>query len=155
MSGDWRVAFVAGCGCCHYVYVKEQKKLAVPYHRPYIKVIYVERAIELLKGGDFPGCLSQGETVEEAVAMIEDAKRGWLEVSLELGHSIPEPTRDLAIAFSGKFNVRVPRTLHKLLVEKAAGEDVSLNQYILYQLSSAVGIQQPRKVSRSSEEPVR
>ena len=42
-----------GSGSSHYVYVKEQKKLAVPNHRPYIKVIYVERAIELLKGEDF------------------------------------------------------------------------------------------------------
>jgi predicted RNase H-like HicB family nuclease len=33
---------------------------------------------------ELPGCVSQGETVEEALAMIEDAIAGWLEVTAEL-----------------------------------------------------------------------
>nr|WP_302848012.1 toxin-antitoxin system HicB family antitoxin [Paenibacillus sp. OK003] len=37
--------------------------------------------------------------------------------------------------YSGKFNLRVPRSLHRQLVERAAAEDVSLNQYCLYKLS--------------------
>ncbi|MBL8156645.1 MAG: type II toxin-antitoxin system HicB family antitoxin [Anaerolineae bacterium] len=38
-----------------------------------------------------PGCVSDGETPDEAILMIEDAKRGWLESALELGIPIPEP----------------------------------------------------------------
>ena len=38
-----------------------------------------------------PGCMSDGETQLEALEMIEDAKRGWLESSLAHGDPIPEP----------------------------------------------------------------
>lgn len=38
-----------------------------------------------------PGCMSDGETQQEALAMIEDAKRLWLESCLEHGDPIPEP----------------------------------------------------------------
>jgi antitoxin HicB len=37
------------------------------------------------------GCITQAETWEEIGMMIEDAKRGWLEVALEHGDEIPEP----------------------------------------------------------------
>lgn len=37
--------------------------------------------------------------------------------------------------YSGKFLVRVPKSLHKRLAEEAALEGVSLNQYALYKLS--------------------
>jgi len=38
-----------------------------------------------------PGCMSDGETQLEALAMIEDAKRGWIESSLKHNDPIPEP----------------------------------------------------------------
>ncbi|MCL6443820.1 MAG: type II toxin-antitoxin system HicB family antitoxin [Alicyclobacillus sp.] len=87
---------------------------------------------------DLPGCLTQGETIEEALRMIQEAKRAWLEVALEDGRPIPEPSD--AEEFSGKFNVRVPKSLHKALVENARREGVSLNQYIIYQLSKSSGV---------------
>ena len=34
---------------------------------------------------ELPGCMSQGETAEEALEMIQDAMRGWIEVELEDG----------------------------------------------------------------------
>jgi antitoxin HicB len=40
------------------------------------------------------GCITQGETWDEIGMMIEDAKRGWLEVALEHGDTIPEPMRE-------------------------------------------------------------
>ena len=88
---------------------------------------------------DLPGCISQGETVEEAVSMIEDAKRGWLELALEQGAEIPEPTAMVSADYSGKFNVRVPKSLHKSLVENAKTENVSLNQLVVYHLSKSIG----------------
>ncbi len=42
---------------------------------------------------ELPGCMSEGDTPEEAVEMIRDAMRGWIEVSLEDGDPIPEPRR--------------------------------------------------------------
>ena len=40
---------------------------------------------------DLPGCMSQGETAEEALEMIRDAQRGWIDLALEDGREIPLP----------------------------------------------------------------
>lgn len=40
---------------------------------------------------ELPGCMSQGGTPNEAVEMIQDAMRCWIEVSLEDGDPIPVP----------------------------------------------------------------
>lgn len=88
------------------------------------------------------GCMSQGETAEEAVAMIREAMELWLEVSLEDGLPIPEPRPEEE--YSGKFVVRVPRSLHRQLVEAAAEDGVSLNQYINVALARAVAPMLPR-----------
>lgn len=37
------------------------------------------------------GCMTNGESREDALAMIDDAKLLWLETALELGKTIPEP----------------------------------------------------------------
>jgi len=37
------------------------------------------------------GCMTQGSSRDEALQMLDEAKRAWLEVSLERGHAIPEP----------------------------------------------------------------
>jgi antitoxin HicB len=83
------------------------------------------------------GCTGQGDTAEEAIAMIQEAMSLWLEVALEEGLPIPEPRPDEA--YSGKFVVRVPRSLHRELVETAEHEGVSLNQYINVALAHSVG----------------
>jgi len=87
---------------------------------------------------ELPGCISQGETKEEALTMIEDAKKGWLETRLETGRQIPEPVK-ADEEYSGKFNVRVPKSLHKALSDKAKAENVSLNQLIIFHLSRGIG----------------
>ena len=86
---------------------------------------------------ELPGCMSQGDTSEEAIQMIRDAMSGWIEVALEDGDSIPQP-RELD-DYSGKFVVRVPRSLHRDLIETAEREGVSLNQYICTTLARSVG----------------
>jgi antitoxin HicB len=90
------------------------------------------------------GCMSQGDTAEEAVVMIQEAMELWLEVALEDGAPIPEP-RPLE-DYSGRFVVRVPRSLHRELVESATREGVSLNQYINVALAKAVA--QPLPMGR-------
>ena len=42
---------------------------------------------------DLPGCVGGGDTIEEALAMLEDAKRGWLTSALAHNDPIPEPSR--------------------------------------------------------------
>jgi predicted RNase H-like HicB family nuclease len=40
---------------------------------------------------DLPGCISQGDTLEEAFINIQEAKQGWIETALEYGDEIPLP----------------------------------------------------------------
>ncbi|MDP4099142.1 type II toxin-antitoxin system HicB family antitoxin [Paenibacillus sp. P96] len=82
---------------------------------------------------ELDGCQSHGDTIEEAYESIREAMEGYLSVKLEFGDPIPEPAG--SEEYSGKFNLRVPKTLHRQLVERAAAENVSLNQYCLYKLS--------------------
>jgi antitoxin HicB len=46
---------------------------------------------------DLPGCMSDGETPQEALANVEDAIRAWIETAKDLGHTIPKPTRRFAM----------------------------------------------------------
>ena len=41
---------------------------------------------------DLPGCMSDGETPEEALHNVLDAIDSWIEMAEELGHSLPEPS---------------------------------------------------------------
>jgi predicted RNase H-like HicB family nuclease len=41
---------------------------------------------------DLPGCMSDGDTPEEALHNVLDAIDSWIEMAEELGHSIPEPS---------------------------------------------------------------
>jgi predicted RNase H-like HicB family nuclease len=82
---------------------------------------------------ELDGCMSDGKTPEDAFRNIREAMEGWLEVKLQHGDPIPEPVPEEE--YSGKFVVRVPKSLHKHLSMMAQLEGVSLNQYILYKLS--------------------
>ena len=41
---------------------------------------------------DLPGCMSDGETPQEALANAQDAIVCWIEAAHELGRPVPEPT---------------------------------------------------------------
>ena len=81
-----------------------------------------------------PGCMSDGETSQEAIENVNEAKKDWIEASMELGRPIPEPANE---DYSGQLRVRMPKSLHRALSEKAREEKVSLNQLIIYQLARA------------------
>ncbi len=66
----------------------------------YLNLAYTRELIPEPEGGWFvrikelPGCMSQGDTVEEAMAMIEDAMRGWIEAELRKGSAIRKPRHE-------------------------------------------------------------
>ena len=91
---------------------------------------------------DLPGCITCADTLDEVWALIEDAKRGWLELALADGDPILEPAPPLEDQPSGKFTVRVPRSLHRKLSEEARREGVSLNQFVTVALAETVGVRQ-------------
>lgn len=85
---------------------------------------------------ELPGVYSQGKTPAEAVEGVFDAMQGWLSVALQDNIEIPEPlNRD---DYSGRILLRLPRTLHGELLRQAEREGVSLNQFLLAVLASAV-----------------
>ena len=82
---------------------------------------------------DLPGCITCGETEEEALKNALDAKKAWLEAALEENIEIPEP--DSLEAYSGQFKLRLPRSLHRALAEHSQREGNSMNQYCVYLLA--------------------
>ena len=52
---------------------------------------------------DLPGCITCGDTIEQAYAKAEDAKKSWIEAALEDGIRIPEPS--VAKNYSGQFKL--------------------------------------------------
>ena len=82
---------------------------------------------------DLPGCITIGDTIEEVVKNIVDAKREWLLAELENRAVIPEPEE--LKEYSGQFKLRLPKSLHRQLAEHSKMEGVSMNQYCVYLLS--------------------
>lgn len=106
----------------------------------YMKLPYKMEIVEdTIDGGyviSFPelrGCISYGDTIEEAIQMGNDAKLAWFEASLKEGYPIPEPGGNGA--YSGQFKLRLPKSLHRELAEHAKLEGISMNQYCLYLLA--------------------
>ena len=91
--------------------------------------------IPLLKG-----CMSDGETVAEALDNIREAKLEWFTYMLENDLPIPEPV-DVS-KYSGKFVVRIPKSLHKTISEQSKIEGLSLNQYVANSLAYVAGQKQ-------------
>ena len=80
---------------------------------------------------ELKGCMSDGETPEEALKNIEEAKIAWIATALKRGQTIPLPNSENNDEYSGKFTLRLPKFLHKELSLAAQKDDISLNQYIL------------------------
>ncbi len=112
--------------------------MKLPYH---IRMVRDEDAVGnvawVASVAELPGCLSQGDTPEEAAAMIYEAMGAWTESMLALGKEIPLPRPESE--YSGKFQVRLPVGLHEAVSLEAEHEGVSLNAYIAAALAGAVG----------------
>lgn len=79
----------------------------------------------LVEFPDLPGCIADGETVEEALNEAESAMKSWIETAKSFGDSIPEP--GISTKYSGQWRLRVPKSLHAALTLRAKLEGVSLN----------------------------
>lgn len=106
---------------------------------PYTKIIkevndesgnyYYGKILEL------DGCQSTGDTIEEVYENLKEAMEGYLEVKIENNLPISLPLPDDETGYSGKFVIRIPKSLHQRLAIEAKKEDVSLNQYVAYKLA--------------------
>lgn len=81
---------------------------------------------------DIPSIFTGGITEIEALKNVKAAIKEYLEICKKDGLPVPQPK-------SGKFNVRVPKDLHRQFVRKATEEGVSLNHLVVYLLSRSLG----------------
>lgn len=97
----------------------------------------------LISFPDLPGCMSDGETEEEAVKNGRDAFIGVVSALADMGKEIPKPAfrPDNATTpeASGKFVARMPKSIHAKLATRAKAEGVSLNTLLLAFVAEGLG----------------
>jgi len=76
---------------------------------------------------DIPGCGVDGATAEEAVANCREALAMVLKSYKERGKALPTPGSYSEENYSGRFLLRIPRSLHQRLTLRARSEGISLN----------------------------
>lgn len=81
---------------------------------------------------ELPEVRADGDSLDECYNLVMEILKNNLEIMIEDKEKIPEPVDK---TYSGKFNLRLPKSLHKKLAEEAEDEGISLNQLALYKLS--------------------
>lgn len=122
-------------------------------NRPYtVELAYGEDPSEgvLARVAEWPGCMTAGDTREEALEHIGEAMREWVEYRLERGLGIPEPIT----SYGGKVLVQMPKSLHRDLMKRAEREGVSMNQLISTTLARAMGLVDATGRARASRRRV-
>ncbi len=84
---------------------------------------------------DLPGCMSDGDTPEEAIENGRDALECWIKACKEVGREIPDP----GDSSSGKFMTRIPKSLHSRLISRAKQEGVSMNALVSSFIAESLG----------------
>ena len=108
--------------------------LSRPYHIVIQHITTETGSYYLTTVSEFEGCTCRGDTYGEAFEKIQAEMEGWIESKLAKGAPIPEPVNERQ--FSGRLSIRVPKSLHGSLAMKAEEEGISLNNYLLYKLST-------------------
>lgn len=81
--------------------------------------------------------VADGTSPDEAIRNLESVKAEWFKTYIERGTTIPEPLSEDQVNFSGKFLLRVPKQLHRILSHRAKQNELSLNQYVQFLLTSS------------------
>ena len=97
----------------------------------------------LVEFPDIPGCMSDGETIDEAIRNGREALRDCLDVFRESRRAIPKPGIEAA-----QWRQRLPRTLYSKLTKQAEREGVSINSFVTAIIAEAIGSRQARPGKR-------
>jgi antitoxin HicB len=95
----------------------------------------------LISFTDFSECISDGDTIAEAIENGMDALQETIAALESLGMPVPEPGS--GGTYSGKFIQRVPKSLHARLVLRARQEGVSMNTLVTSILIEGLGKREP------------
>ena len=91
----------------------------------------------LISYPDFADCISDGETVAEAMENGRDALKAT--IAALKAKKLPVPAPNSGGVASGKFVARVPKTVHAQLAIRARAEGVSLNALVLTFIAQGLG----------------
>lgn len=118
----------------------DKKKTPEDYLRePYSRIIVPDKesgtyTAQIL---EFPGCITEGDTIQEAHERLEEAALNWIDAALDLGQEIPLPTS--VCDYGGKIALRLPKSLHRHVALAAERDGTSINQFIVMAVSERVG----------------
>jgi len=74
---------------------------------------------------ELPGCVAFGSTQAEALELLAEFREAWIDQAKDEGRELPQP---IVHEYTGKFTVRISRSLHREVAAKALANGVSLNQ---------------------------
>ena len=100
----------------------------------------------LVEFPDLAGCMSDGDTPEEAMANGRDALEAYLASCKKHGDPAPRP----GVSMSGQWRQRVPKSLHARLAARARQEGVSLNTLVTAMIAEGLGGRDSGKKRRKS-----
>jgi predicted RNase H-like HicB family nuclease len=110
-------------------------------NKPYARILIRDNdgtyTAEIL---EFPGCFAEGDTPDEAISDLDKAAASWIEAASEQNEDIPEPLANYG--YSGKINLRLPKSIHKQAARFAQKDDISLNQFFMSAIAARVGAEE-------------
>jgi predicted RNase H-like HicB family nuclease len=110
-------------------------------NRPYSRILIPEEdgtyTADML---EFSGCHAEGDTAAEAIKNLEEAAAEWIDAAIDQGQEIPPPMASRG--YSGKINLRLPKSIHKQAARFAQRDDVSLNQFFTNAIAARVGAEE-------------
>jgi antitoxin HicB len=95
---------------------------------------------------DLPGCVAASTDPRDLLALADDSIAAWIDAAIDDGRPIPAPAMD--DAYSGRFLLRVPKSIHRRLATQARREGVSLNALCATTLAASVGAAEVSDVTR-------
>ena len=90
---------------------------------------------------DLRYCVGTGNSIDDAIADAMKAKGEWITAAYENDIPIPEPTDEKANGlegYSGRISLRIPRSLHRMVMDRAQREGVSANQLLSHLISIGI-----------------
>ena len=118
--------------------------------RPYVR--------NLLPDGDggytvtvqeFPGCIAEGDTAEEALRNFDAAAVSWIEAAAASGIAIAEPVE--VPVYSGRVALRIPGGLHQDVAYLAQVDECSINQLLSVAIAEYVGRRRGRPLQSAQK----
>ena len=118
--------------------------------RPYVR--------NLLPDGDggytvtvqeFPGCIAEGDTAEEALRNFDAAAASWIDAAVASGLAIAEPVE--APVYSGRIALRIPGCLHQDVAHLAGIDECSINQLLSVAIAEYVGRRRGRPLQSAQK----